>query len=151
MTVGFNTVFAYVHPHYYYYYFFLRLQFWTIIVSAAFKFILNQSRCSLEPKNFLKGFRTPHLRWSTLSSHISYFDRFSGDYVYSRDHLCKKGPRYHENNDIYKGTTRSHSIWYSASRSSCFVKGLLSLGKTTCSLFCYILFICTLFIVDNHW
>ena len=45
------------------------------IISAAFKSILNQFRCSLEPKNFLRGPsgvsehpQTPQLRWRSLHS-----------------------------------------------------------------------------------
>ena len=50
----------------------INLQFfksWTVIISATFKSILSQSRCSLEPKIFLRDSewpQTPQLHWWSL-------------------------------------------------------------------------------------
>ena len=47
-TVSFNTLYAHVHQHQFVVY----LEFFTVIILAAFKSILNQSRYSLEPESF---------------------------------------------------------------------------------------------------
>ena len=53
LTLSFNTV--YFNSHY----FFVILYSWTVIILAAFRPILNQSRCSLKPINFLWGLCPP--------------------------------------------------------------------------------------------
>ena len=49
-TLSIDTA-VYVYFHSYFFFFFLHLQSWAVIILAAFKSILSQSRCSLEPKS----------------------------------------------------------------------------------------------------
>ena len=53
---------------------------WIVIISASFKSILSQSRCSLEPKNFLKEFcpLKPLMRGSEDPQTPSSFDDLFG-------------------------------------------------------------------------
>ena len=50
LTLSFNTV----HVYFYSPQLFLCLYSWTLIILTTFKSILSQSKCSLEPKNFLR-------------------------------------------------------------------------------------------------
>ena len=72
---------------------FLCLLFWTVILSAASKSILSQSRCSLEPKNFLRvlhplkpllGSHSTPRSPSSVDAHIA---QFSVDYICSWYHV----------------------------------------------------------------
>ena len=93
LTLSFHIVYVNFNLHN----FFVRLQSLTVLILATFKCILNQSRCSLEPKNFLMGaspLKPPprgseHLRPSQPPSSVDgRYTWFSADYVYSWDHVC---------------------------------------------------------------
>ena len=69
LTFCLNTIYVYFHSTFLFLLVFFFVP-WTVIILAALKSILNQSRCSLEPKNFLRvlcplkpllhwGLRTP--------------------------------------------------------------------------------------------
>ena len=78
LTLSLNTIYVSFHSHFF---FFLFVP-WTVIILVALKSILDQSRCSLEPKNFLRvlcplkpllhwGLRTPpnsQCHWNSLRS-----------------------------------------------------------------------------------
>ena len=67
---------------------------WTVIIWATFKSMSSKSRCSLDPKNFLRVLHplkpplgcqnTPRLP----SSVGTCYAHFSTDYVHSLDHIC---------------------------------------------------------------
>ena len=71
LTLSFSNVYMYFHLHQ----FCACLQSWIVIISATFKCILSQFRCSLEPKRFFRGTagvsdypQTPRLCWPLLHS-----------------------------------------------------------------------------------
>ena len=87
LTLSFNTVNVYLHSHWVF------LVFIVLLSSIILKFILNQSRCSLEPKNYLRvlhplkphrGLRTP---LNPPSSFDASYAHFTTDYIHSWDHV----------------------------------------------------------------
>ena len=91
LTLSFITVYVYLYSHQFY----LCLKSWTEIISVAFKSILSQSRCFLEPKDFLRALlplkillRSQNTLVWTPSFVDARYAQFSADYIHSLDHVC---------------------------------------------------------------